>query len=249
MAIHKTEAIVLNSTRLRETSLITTFYTRSFGKLKALSKGVRQEGSALISLYEPFNHVQIVFYEKTRSDIHFLSESSLVHFFSKLRTDLSKISWAAFLLELVDTVVPPEEANEELFLLLVGCLRQMEKEPASPFVSIFEVKLLWGSGLFPALGSCIQCGRKDFDTAYLSVEEGGIFCGNCRDAHRGFVPLSMGLVKTIDFYASNDLDKCLALKISPSCETELHRLIHQWVRGRFEKDLATVRFLKEVDLI
>jgi len=249
MAIHKTEAIVLNSTKLRETSLITTFYTRSFGKLKALSKGVRQEASPLVSLYQPFNHVEIVFYEKTKSDIHFLSENSLVYFFPKLRTGFEKIAWGSFLLELIDTVVPLEEKNEDLFLLLLECLKQMEKNSVSPAVSVFEVKLLWGSGLFPALESCIRCERSDFETAYLSVEEGGIYCEKCRDSSRILYAVSMGLVRTIRFYAANDVAKAMTLKIAPACEIELNRLVYQWIRGRFEKELATMRFLREVDLI
>jgi len=248
MAIQKTEAIVLGATKLRETSLITTFLTRDFGKLKTLSKGVRQEGSSLLPLYEPFSHVQIVFYEKTRSDIHFLSESSQICFFPKIRADFEKISWASFLLELTESVLPLEEKNEALFELLLLVLHCMEGASVSPFVSIFEVKLLWGSGLFPSLGACLCCGKSDFEEAYLNVEDGGILCGDCCDSHRTFYPISRGLIRTIHFFASNEFSKCLTLKLSPENEAELHRLTYHWIRGRFEKDLSTMRFLREVSL-
>ncbi|HNV87072.1 MAG TPA: DNA repair protein RecO [Candidatus Omnitrophota bacterium] len=248
MAIQKTEAIVLGATKLRETSLITTFLTRDFGKIKAISKGVRQEGSFLTPLYEPFSHVQIVFYEKTRSDIHFLSESAMLCFFPGIRADFEKISWASFLLELTETVLPLEEKNEALFELLLLVLHCMEGASVSPFVSIFEVKLLWGSGLFPSLGSCLRCSRTDFETAYLNVEDGGIFCEHCRDSHRIFYPVPKGLIRTIHFFAENDFSKCLTLKLSPENEAELHRLTYQWIRGRFDRDLSTMRFLREVSL-
>jgi recombinational DNA repair protein (RecF pathway) len=39
--IPKTEALVLNRRAFRETSLIAEFYTRDFGKMSGLLKGIR----------------------------------------------------------------------------------------------------------------------------------------------------------------------------------------------------------------
>src|SRR5205085_2574055 len=128
-AIHKTEAIVLKAVKFRDTSYITTFFTRDFGKLKALSKGIRKEKSVLIAHYEPFSHLRLVFYEKSKSDIHFISESSLEYYFPKLRADFEKICWASYVLELIDVIHPLYEKNESLFTLLLDILHRMEQEP------------------------------------------------------------------------------------------------------------------------
>ena len=50
MAIQKTDAIVLKTQPFRSSSLIITFFTRSFGKLRGLAKGVRQENQTRFAL-------------------------------------------------------------------------------------------------------------------------------------------------------------------------------------------------------
>jgi DNA repair protein RecO len=45
MSIHKTEAIVLSRRDFRETSLIANFFTRDYGRISGLLKGIRKEPS------------------------------------------------------------------------------------------------------------------------------------------------------------------------------------------------------------
>ena len=70
MPIQKSEAIVLRSQDLRETSLIITFYTKDFGKIKGIVRGVRgphaQYGGGSLEI---FAHDEIVFYERKKADI------------------------------------------------------------------------------------------------------------------------------------------------------------------------------------
>jgi DNA repair protein RecO (recombination protein O) len=248
MSIQKTEAVVLRAYKFRETSLITTFLTADFGKIKAISKGVRKENSTALSQYEPFSHVRITFYEKTKSDIHFLSECYLVRYFSKLRQSFEKISWGSYLVDLADSVVPVQEKNPLTFRLLLEVLEKMEDTEPARLVPAFEIKLLADSGLFPALDACLRCGRRDAE-GYLSLREGGLVCGECRNTGEDYDFVSKGLIKTIGFLAENDLTKCVQFRIGKEMEEEIHRLVYRWIRYRLEKDLTTVHFLREVSLL
>ncbi len=249
MAIQKTEALVLKASKFRDTSLITTFFTSDFGKIKAIAKGVRKERSSLMPHYEPFSHVQIIFYEKTKSDIQFLSESSLIYFFAKIRASFEKISWASYLMEIVDIVLPPHDKSPGFFRLLLNVLNAMEeKRSPSHLVSIFEVKLLLESGLLPNFEGCMQCGRKDTE-GYLSLPEGRIFCDVCRNPSGDFFLLPRDLIKAIGFFAASDFTRCLHLEIGSEMEEELHRMVYRWVRYRFERDVVTFRFLREVGIL
>lgn len=248
MSIQKSQALVLRSIKFRETSLITSFFTAEFGKIKALSKGVRKEKSTLMSHYEPFTQVEIVFYEKVKSDIHFVSECALIYFFPKIRADLEKIGWASYLVELADTVLPVHEKNMRLFGLLLEVLRRMEDAPPSRLVNIFELKLLEEIGFFPQLRNCIRCGKED-SGGIIHLAEGGIVCAHCRRYSEEYLPVSKGLIKTMQYFADNDPAKGLALNVSREMEDEIHRLVYRWVRFRYERDLSAFRFLREVDLI
>ena len=64
MSIQKTEAIVLNKHDFRETSIIANFYTRDFGKLSGIMKGIKEQPGKFASTLEPFSHNDIIFYKK-----------------------------------------------------------------------------------------------------------------------------------------------------------------------------------------
>jgi len=248
MSIHKTRAFVLRSIKFRETSLITSFFTEEFGKLKALSKGVRTEKSTLTAHYEPFTEVEIVFYEKIKSDIHFLSECSLVYFFSKLRRDFEKIGWASYLMELVDAVLPVQEKNTVLFELLSEVLRRMEDNSPSRLACIFELRLLRDIGFFPRLESCIRCGKQEIAGTF-NLADGGMVCTTCRRYSEEYLPVSIGLIKAIQYLVENEPVKGMQLNVSREMEEEIHRLVYRCVRFRYERELSAFRFLREVDLI
>ena len=74
MAIQKTDALLLRKKDLRETSLILSFFTRDFGKINGVLKGVR--GSRARGNANPlyFSLDQIVFYEKKKSDLFIISQ-------------------------------------------------------------------------------------------------------------------------------------------------------------------------------
>ncbi|MBU0880811.1 MAG: recombination protein O N-terminal domain-containing protein, partial [Candidatus Omnitrophica bacterium] len=64
MPIQKSDGILLRRQDLRETSILLTFYTRDFGKIKGIVRGVR--GPRAIfggGAYELFALDEIIFYE------------------------------------------------------------------------------------------------------------------------------------------------------------------------------------------
>ncbi len=74
MPIQKTEGVLLKKRDLRETSLIVTFYTKDFGKISGVLKGVRGERPTASGVPQLFSLNQIVFYEKKKKDtfLHYL---------------------------------------------------------------------------------------------------------------------------------------------------------------------------------
>lgn len=74
MSIEKSPAIVLKRRDFRETSLIAEFYTRDFGKLSGLLKGIKAEPAKFASTLEPFSHNEIIFYRKSNSSLHLVSQ-------------------------------------------------------------------------------------------------------------------------------------------------------------------------------
>ena len=124
MPIQKSEAIVLRRQPLRETSLILTFYTKDFGKIKGILRGVRglrgQTGGGSLEILA---HDEIVFYDRKKSDIFTTSQCDLIEFFNPIRQSLERLAYAAYMAELLDSVTAIGDKNEQVFVLLLNSLR------------------------------------------------------------------------------------------------------------------------------
>ncbi|MEI6631882.1 MAG: DNA repair protein RecO, partial [bacterium] len=88
MPINKTEAIVLKRDNFRETSLIACFYTRDFGKVSGVLKGIKEEPAKFASTVEPFSYNEIIFYEKRASSLHIISQCDVMENFNLIRKNI-----------------------------------------------------------------------------------------------------------------------------------------------------------------
>ena len=248
MAIQKTEAFILRSHPFRTSSLIVTTFSRSFGKIKGVAKGVRSEGAPHPSTFEPFTLLEIVFYEKIRSDLHLISEANILESFETLRSDLETLATAYYLVDLVDQLTQPHDPHESIFELLHFAFQWLPS--VSPFLlaRFFETRLLAEVGLLPHLEGCLGCGEKNPEKAYFSVRQGGFFCPNCRKKAPESKPLSSALLEGVRglLEIKGQLPEAA---LAHSVERELEGFLERFIAERLGKQLATSRFLRQVRLL
>ena len=63
MPTYRDEGIVLRTQKLGEADRIITLLTRRNGRIRAVARGVRKTSSRIGARLEPFNHVDVQFYE------------------------------------------------------------------------------------------------------------------------------------------------------------------------------------------
>lgn len=150
MAIQKTEALLLRKKDLRETSLMLSFFTRDFGKIHGVLKGVR--GSRARGNANPlyFSLDEIVFYEKKKSDLFIVSQCEAQEIFLNVLKDWDRAKAAYYILELVDVFTEPCGKVEGVFETLLNSFRALDskKEPAAT-ARLFEIRFLMALGLWP----------------------------------------------------------------------------------------------------
>jgi len=161
MGIHTADAIILRKQDIRETSLLVVFYTRDFGKIRGLIKGVRGPKGPLGAQIHLFTLDKIVFYDSRKSGVHTVSQCDLLDFFESVRVDIIKTSYACHFIEMVDALTAENDENEKIFDLLLKSL-ELLKGGASPkrISRILEIKLLMFSGLMPRVEGSVLFGRK-----------------------------------------------------------------------------------------
>jgi len=247
MPIHHAEAIVLNRRDFRETSLIANFYTREFGKISVILKGIREVPAKFASAVEPFSFNDIIFYKKTNSSLHLVSQCDLKENFNAIRRDILRVGLASCLCELLDSVMPQEEENEEIFDLALACLRQLEiNSNPHKIATIFKIKILSLSGFKPHLDSCVACGQKINSQAKFSLSLGGLLCQKCLNKDLSARTIFRGTVATIMHIEKNDLENNLNLGMNPQIKRELESVLNSFLRFHLEKELKSQKVLNKL---
>ena len=120
--ILQTEGIVLKNFDFRETSKIAVFFTQEYGQVKGVLKGIRKDHRKFGSNVDKFSVNDIVYYQYRNSDLHLISQCDLKAFFFPIRSDIKKTMAANYVLELVDAIIPVQEPNKVVYLLMMDYL-------------------------------------------------------------------------------------------------------------------------------
>ncbi len=150
MQPERAEAIVLRMQPVTESSLIATWFTREFGKLKTLAKGARRPKSPLRGKLDLFYHDEIVFLRSNRSDLHLLADCFVETPHARLRDSVTALTAASYVCELVEAATEAEDPNAALFDLLAETLGHLEKQVRAVLLLWFEARLLAATGWRPA---------------------------------------------------------------------------------------------------
>ena len=246
MAIQKTDAIILRTMPFRSTSLIVTFFSKSFGKVRGLVKGVRQEGENRGAVYELFTNMEIVYYEKTRSDLHLISEAFVLDSYTALHARLESIAYASYFAELVDEVSEVHDPHGEIFSLLDFVFCYLSCVPGTRIARLFEIKLLNEVGWLPYLDGCLSCKKGPLEKGFFSPKLGGLLCGDCVSGFPDAKPLHSEPLAVMRYYIGHDLDACLKLGMTGQSETELEIFMARFLTERLSRPLKSSLFLQKV---
>ncbi|MDE2028739.1 MAG: DNA repair protein RecO [Candidatus Omnitrophica bacterium] len=242
--IVKTEGIVLKSFDFRETSRIVTFFTRDYGKVKGVLKGIRKDPRKFASSVDRFSLNDIVYYQYRNSDIHLVSQCDMKDFFAGFRQDLDRMTAASYASELIDTLMPAEEKNDEIYNLVRAFLKTLQTtQDVGKLVHTFQIKILSLSGFKPHLETCVSCNNEVVQAPRFSLRLGGLLCPGCQDAAGEATPISSGAVASILHIQRNTWEGALRLGMAPFIKRELKYILNHFLVFHLERNLRSTRFL------
>lgn len=164
---YKTEAIVIKRTDFAEADKIITVFSKHYGKIRFLAKGIRKISSRRAAALEPFNQV-ILFLAKGRN-LDIVTEAKILNSFAQLRNNLKKVGLAFHFCELVDRLCAEEEPNPKVFALLKQSLAKLmiaEQNLADREIE-YGINLLKLSGF----GLPKKLGKVDLDNYFEEITE------------------------------------------------------------------------------
>lgn len=240
--IKKIEGIIINEVDYKESSKIINILTPELGIIGLIARGTKKIKSNLSGVTSKltYGYFHINYKENKLSN---LIEVDIINSFKNIRTNLDKISYATYLLELSSLAYKHEE-NKEIYNLLIASLKKIEEDfDPQVITNILELKLLEYLGIKPIIDSCVNCGTKD-NIVTISSYKGGYLCKNCVNNE----PIvNIKTIKLLRMFYYVDIDKISKINISDNIKLELNRFIDDYYDRYSGIYLKSKTFLKNLN--
>ncbi len=150
-----------------------------FGKIGCAAKGARKPKSPLLAGTQFLSFSDLVLFSGANS--YNINSCESIEVFYNIRTDLEKLTYAAFISKIVSDVTYENQYTYKILQLLLNTLYMIsETDVDKDFIlSVFELRLMLLLGFAPNLSKCAICGDKE-NICYFSIGNSGFVCNNCR---------------------------------------------------------------------
>ena len=145
--VYTTHAIVLKRSNFGEADRVVTIFSKEYGRMRVIAKGVRRVHSRRAPYLEIFSHVTLTLHRGKTWDL--ISEATPIHAFPVLRGSLPKISEGYYLCELVDALTPEHQEHRDIYSLLLKAMMTLNETTQTNPVEVsrqFALELLRALG-------------------------------------------------------------------------------------------------------
>jgi len=148
----KTSGIILHSLKYTDSTTIITVYTRQFGKVTYMVRGVNKKRSVNpAAILQPLSLVEMDVYHTPGKNIQRLKEMRMEHPFSGIPFDPVKNALALFISEVLFRTLRQTEPDDSLYLFIENSILQLDCtiKGISNFHLVFLLKLTRYLGFEP----------------------------------------------------------------------------------------------------
>lgn len=249
MRTYAASGIVLRRIDLGEKDRILTVYSKEHGKLGAVAKGARRPGSKLAAASEPLTYSRMLL--ATGRDLDVLSQAEIRESFPNVRSAMTSVAYAVYILELTSHFVDDRQPNPDLFDTLLSAMYVLESG-TDPEITTrrFELDLLAIMGYEPQFDACVVCGGAiGMGKVGFSQSLGGMVCANCANNLNEVIWVSgaaTSYVRALRRAEPRDLDR---IKMPPGARRDLARMFREHIRYRLEREIKSTEFIRAADAI
>ena len=204
--IQTTKAIVINTIKYGDTSLIATCYTEIHGIKTYMLKGILASKKSTIKLayFQPLMVLNLTANHNNKGTLNYIKEVEVLNFNHSIYSTIKKQAIALFLSEIVHFSIREEEQNSQLYQYLETSFLWLEThDNCSNFHLLFLLNLTKYLGFYPEM--------KDTNSAYFDLIEGSFTNQNIFNAVSGenlvqfkkLLGINFDVLHQVDFSATN----------------------------------------------
>lgn len=181
MSLHSA-AIVLRKYDFSESSQTAAIFTRDFGKIRVIAKGIKKKSRAFEGALDLLEVGTAAWLERrSRQGLCILTEWRQDRSFAGIRANLNAYYAGLHLAELLDGLTEDFDPHPVLFDGLVRALAGLAGPDGAAGATAYQFLLLREAGFLPALEACVLCGQvpPPRTAVFFSADSGGLICRDC----------------------------------------------------------------------
>lgn len=180
-----TDALVLRTFPLGETSRVVVLLTRERGKVRAVAKGARGPRSRYGSALDSFSEVRVELYGRQGAELYRIGGCELLRSaFGAGDRGLEAALSLSYFAELLDAFSPEGETEDAVYRLALAILAAIrEDKPVVVLARYLEAWLMKLHGIYPPLDRCAACaGPLPPGDLRFHARARGFVCSGCGPA-------------------------------------------------------------------
>lgn len=204
--IESSKAIVINTIKYGDTSLITTCYTEKYGVKSYLLRGVlkAKKGKLKSAYFQPLMQLGLTANHNNKGALNTIRDVEVRHFYSSIYTDIKKQTIALFLAEIIYHSIKEEEQNSALYAYLEASFLWLDTHHnIANFHLLFLLNLTKYLGFYPE--------TTKMNNSYFDLLEGCFTVNNRPNTVSGenlnqfkkLLGINFDVLHQVDFSAAN----------------------------------------------
>jgi DNA repair protein RecO (recombination protein O) len=256
MPLYTTDAIVLKGINLGEADKIVTFFTRRYGKIQGVAKGVRRTKSRFGASLEPLTYINLIYFGKEHTNLYKINTSDILEPFNKIKEDFDRLKKSLFICDLVNSTLRELDANIKIFELFLNILKIINKTKETGKVDmlldIFSLRFLSESGFAPKLNNCIYCNKSAvrspqsavIDKIGFHIFKGGVVCRECLNGSEDIVRINSGIVNFMKKALTMNILNIDRISLPYKMKMELHEIILDYINIHIDRKLKSYALIR-----
>ncbi len=243
-----TDAFVLKSRKYNEADSLLVLFSRKLGRISAVAKGSRRAKSQMLAGIQPFSYSHFLLYQGR--SMYTVNQVDTLKTFYPLREDYRRLTYASYIVELIEIEISEEQSHPKLFNLFGKALSLLSDETTEieTLIRSFELQFMTVCGYEPNLFHCTHCQKSKDKKWYFSLSQGGLICNECRSKEKDTLLISGTCLKLARYLQTKDITDSQHLKIHPRLNEELQQINKAYLlyhMGRYQ--FKSLKLLPQVD--
>lgn len=230
----KVKAVVLGGIDYKEKDKLITLFTLEQGIVTVVFRGVKNVNAKLKSAKELFSFGDFILSEGKNKIV---ITADIIDNFFDITKDIKKYYCACAFVEAIKGSLMPQEANPQMFITLIKCLKFLTEDVF--YVNVinkFLIELFQQFGYKFDLNSCNNCGMPLLNNIYMNLNYGDITCANCRMG--AYIEISKPVYSAMRILSITNIDKLATIKIDQQISKQVFDVLALNFKNRFGKTLT-----------